>query len=150
MIPPNYEPRFHATQDSYLKSLEDILPHDSACITQFCDLPARLLWVFLQLRSDKEEFWCGKAAFTTALYAARMHAIMLKQAREMRAARYLLKSAEKVTGILSRKGPCKVRDLQRSCNKRSADSFKPVLDLLQQQGRVRVDPDNRLQLIGQS
>jgi hypothetical protein len=149
-IPPDYQQRFQLTQNSYLKALEEILPRDNSLIAQFCDLPERLMWVFLQFHRDKEKFWCGKAAFTTALYAARMHATILKKAREMYTVRTLLKSAEQVTAILSRKGPCKVRDLQRSCNKRSADSFKPVLDLLQQQGRVRVDPDNRLQLIGQS
>ena len=149
-IPPDYQQTFQLTQNDYLEALEKILPRDNSLIAQFCDLPERLMWVFLQFHRDKEEFWCGKAAFTTALYAARMHATTLKRAREMYTVRNLLKSAEKVTGILSRKGPCKVRDLQRSCNKQSADSFKPVLDLLQQQGRVRVDPDNRLQLIGQS
>ncbi|MBN8422383.1 MAG: hypothetical protein J0L73_25945 [Verrucomicrobia bacterium] len=149
-IPPDYQRTFQNTQNKYLAALEGILPDDSSHAAQFCDLPERLMWVFLQFKRDKEDFWCGKAAFTTALYAARMHASMLKQAREMYTVRTLLKSAEQVTAILSRKGPCKVRELQRSCNKRSADSFKPVLDLLQQQGRVRVDPDNRLQLIGQS
>jgi|GEM_PF-3067892 len=149
-IPPDYQERFQSTQNSYLEALEEILPRDNSLIAQFCDLPERLMWVFLQFHREKEEFWCGKAAFTTALYAARMHATMLKQAREMSNVRDLLKGAEQVTAILSRKGPCKVRDLQRSCNKRSADSFRPVLDLLQQQGRVRVDLDNRLQLIGQS
>lgn len=149
-IPPDYQQMFQKTQNGYLALLEDTLSSESSNIAQFCDLPERLMWVFLQFKRDKEEFWCGKAAFTTALYAARMHAAMLKQAREMYAQRHLLKSAEQVTAILSRKGPCKVRDLQRSCNKRSADSFKPVLNLLQQQGRVRFDPDNRLQLIGQS
>ena len=108
------------------------------------------MWVFLLFRDDREAFWCGKAAFTTALYAAKMHATMLKHAREMYTMRNLLKSAEKVNSILSRKGPCKVRGLQRSSKKQKADSFKPALNLLQQQGRVRVDPDNRFQLIGQS
>ena len=149
-IPPDYQQRFQITQNKYLESLEEILPRDSSHIAQFCDLPERLMWVFLQFQSDKEEFWCGKAAFQTAYYAAQMHVTVLKQACEMRTVRDLLKSAEQVTAILSRKGPCKLRDLQRSCNKRSADSFKPVLTLLQQQGRVRVDPDKRLQLIGQS
>lgn len=149
-IPPDYQQCFQKLQNQYLTILEEILPRESSHIAQFCDLPERLMWVFLQFHRDKEEFWCGKTAFTTALYAARMHTAILKKAREMYTLRTLLKSAEQVTAILSRKGPCKVRDLQRSCNKRSADSFRPVLDLLQQQGRVRVDPDNRLQLIGQS
>lgn len=149
-IPPDYQQRFQKTQNEYLGLLEEIVPRENSHIAHFCDLPERLMWVFLQFQREKEEFWCGKAAFTTALYAARMHATMLKQAREMSNVRDLLKGAEQVAAILSRKGPCKVRDLQRSCNKRSADSFRPVLDLLQQQGRVRVDPDNRLQLIGQS
>ncbi len=149
-IPPGYQERFQLTQNKYLEALEKIQPRDNALIAQFCDLPERLMWVFLQFHRDKEEFWCGKAAFATALYAAQMHTAILKKAREMYTVRTLLKTAEQVTTILSRKGPCKLRDLQRSCNKRSADSFRPVLDLLQQQGRVRVDPDNRLQLIGQS
>lgn len=148
-IPPDYQQRFQKTQNEYLGLLEEIVPRENSHIAHFCDLPERLMWVFLQFQREKEEFWCGKAAFTTALYAARMHTAILKKAREMYTLRTLLKSAEQVTAILSRKGPCKVRDLQRSCNKRSADSFRPVLDLLQQQGRVRVDPDNRLQLIGQ-
>jgi len=149
-IPPNYQQMFQKTQNEYLAWLEAVQPGDNSLIAQFCDLPERLMWVFLQFHREKEEFWCGKAAFTTALYAARMHASMLKQARDKYAVRNLLQSAEKVTAILSRKGPCKVRDLQRSCNKRSADSFKPVLNLLQQQGRVQIDTENRLQLIGQS
>ncbi|WP_395730444.1 hypothetical protein [Prosthecobacter sp.] len=149
-IPPDYQQMFQRTQNEYLALLEEALPRDSSQVVQFCDLPERLMWVFLLFRDDRESFWCGKAAFTTALYAAKMHANMLKQAREMYTVRNLLKSAEKVTSILNRKGPCKVRGLQRSCNKQSADSFKPALNLLQQQGRVRVDPDNRFQLIGQS
>lgn len=149
-ISRDYQQMFQKTQNKYLEALEEILPSASSSMAQFCDLPERLMWVFLQFQKDREDFWCGKAAFTTAIYAARMHTDLLKQAREMHNMRNLLKSAEKVTAILVRKGPCKVRDLQRSCNKQSADSFKPALDLLQQQGRVRVDPDNRLQLIGQS
>jgi hypothetical protein len=149
-VPPDYQSTFQTTQNDYLDILEKILPSDNSQVSQFCDLPERLMWVFLLFRDDREAFWCGKAAFTTALYAVKMHATMLKSAREKRTVRDLLKSAEQVTAILSRKGPCKVRGLQRSCNKRNADSFKPALNLLQQQGRVRVDPDNRFQLIGQS
>lgn len=149
-IPLDYQMTFQKTQTSYLQALEEILPRDSTHLAQFCDLPERLMWVFLQFKREKEEFWCSKAAFTTALYAARMHAAMLRKAREMYTVRHLLKGADQVTAILSRKGPCTLRKLQRSCNKRSADSFKPVLNLLRQQGRVRVDPNNRLQLIAQT
>lgn len=149
-IPPDYQQCFQKLQNQYLTFLEEILPSGSSHLAQFCDLPERLMWVFLQFKRDKEEFWCGKAAFNTALYAARMHAAILRKAREMYTVRNLLKGADKVTAILSRKGPCTLRELQRSCNRRSAYSFKPVLNFLRQQGRVRVDPDNRLQLIAQT
>ncbi len=149
-VPPNYEPRFQVTQDAYLDSLEDILPRDSPCMAQFCDLPARLLWLFLHLRSDREEFWCGKAAFTTAQYAARMHVAMLNRAREKYAEKLALTAMAKVTAILINKGPCKLRDLVRSCNRQSAAHFKPALDLMERQGLLRVDEQKRFRFVGPS
>jgi hypothetical protein len=150
VIPPNYEPRFQATQDNYLKSLEDILPHDSACMAQFCDLPARLLWVFLQLRSDGEDFWCDKAAFMTALYAARMHAAILDRAREKHAEKLAHTAMAKVTTILLNKGPCKMRDLLRSSNQQSSAYFEPALNLMERQGILQIDEQKRFRLVGSS
>lgn len=150
LIPPSYEARFQAAQDKYLDSLADILPRDSPCIAQFCDLPARLLWVFIQLRSDKEEFWCGKAAFMTAQYAARMHASILTRAREKHAEKLALTAMAKVTAILTNKGPCKLRDLQRSCNQQSAAFFKPALNLMERQGILQIDEQKRFRLVSPS
>ena len=150
LVPPSYEPRFQVTQDMYLESLEDILPHDSPCMAQFCDLPARLLWVFLQFRADREEFWCGKAAFTTAQYAAKMHAAVLNRAREKHAEKLALKVMDKVTAVLLQKGPCKLRELVRSCNQQSAAYFKPALNLMERQGLLQVDEQKRFRLVGPS
>ncbi len=149
-IPPNYERQFNVSRNTYLGELEKIQSSDSAFMAQFHDLPDRLLWVFLQFRSKDDAFWCGKAAFTTSLYAAEMHGRMLKQAREKYAEKTHTEALELVKSILVRQGPCKLRDLQRASNNRKAAFFKPVLEALKQQGRLRVDELNRFQLIGQS
>jgi hypothetical protein len=149
-IPPDYESRFQATQDKYIDSLEDILPRGSPCIAQFCDLPARLLWVFLQLRSDMEEFWCGKAAFKTAQYAARSHAAMLDKASEKHTEKLEELAKTKITTILLNKGPCKMRDILRSSNKQSSAYFKPVLNLMERQGILQIDEQKRFRLVGPS
>jgi hypothetical protein len=150
LIPTDYEPRFQARQDKYLDSLEGILPRDSPCMAQFCDLPARLLWVFLQLRSDREDFWCDKAAFMTALYAARMHAAILDRAREKHAEKFAHTAMAKVTTILLNKGPCKMRDLLRSSNQQSSAYFKPALSLMERQGILQIDEQKRFRLVGSS
>ncbi len=149
-VPRSYEPRFQATQNLYLESLENIFECDNSHIAQFCDLPARLLWVFLQFYADKEPFWCGKAAFTTAEYAAKMHAAMLNRAREKNTEKLALKFMDKITAILVQKGPCKLRDLQRSCNQQSAEHFRPTLNLMERQGLLQVDEQKRFRLVGPS
>jgi hypothetical protein len=150
LISASYESQFSASRNTYLGELEKIQSTDNTFIAQFHDLPDRLLWVFLQLRSKEDAFWCRKAAFTTALYAAEMHGRLLKQAREKNAERINLIAQKEVTSILARKGPCNLREMQRSSNNRRAAFFKPILKSLEQQGCLRVDEHNRFQLIGQS
>jgi hypothetical protein len=150
LILASSEPKFTASRNTYLGELEKIQSTDNTFMAQFHDLPDRLLWVFLQLRSKEDAVWCRKAAFTTALYAAEMHGRLLKQAREKNAEKMNTEALELVKSILVRQGPCKLRDLQRASNNRRAAFFKPVLEALKQQGRLRVDELNRFQLIGQS
>lgn len=149
-IPAAYEPCFNRTQNVYLEELEKLPAADRTLTAQFHDLPARLFWVFMQFRGKGEGFWCGKAAFNTALYAAQMHVRLVREAREQYAARENQEAEERVVAILVRKGPCKVRDMQRATNNRSAAFFKPALRTLEQQGRLRVDENKRFQLVGQS
>lgn len=134
----------------HLEELEGLSSADSTFLVQFHDLPARLFWVFLQFRGKGEEFWCGKAAFRTALYAARMHGRLVQQAREKYAESINQGALKLVQSILTRKGPCKLREMLRATNNRSAAFFKPALHTLEQQGRLRVDENKRFQLVGQS
>ncbi len=150
MLSPNREARYQHLQSLYLNFLDNFHAPTDAFISQFHDLPARLLWVFMQFFQKGEASWTMAAAFDTATYATRMHERLLKQARDKYTERMTHNALEVVISILARKGPCKLREMQRASNNRSAAFFKPVLQTLEQQGRLRVDEHNRFQLIGQS
>ncbi len=144
------EPRFRHLQNLHLEQLGKLSDPNSNFVSQFHDLPARLLWVFMLLGEKGEPSWKFNAAFDTALYAARKHDELLKRAHQMHTAQLATNATELLISVLRKKGPLKLRDIQRSCNNRRADYFKPVLTLMQQQGRLRIDGEKRLHLIAQS
>lgn len=137
-------------QYKYLDRLAQISASNPAYINQFHDLPSRLLWAFMLFSKKGEEAWAMKAAFNTALDAARKHHQLIQQAELKHADQLALKAIEQVTAILKQKGPIKLRDMQRSCNNRSAGYFKPALTLMQQQGRLRIDEAKLLHLVAQT
>jgi hypothetical protein len=148
-IPDQAISGFVARQDAYLGMLEGITSRDHAFVEQFHDLPARLLWVFLHFEGNDKP-WRMQAAFKTAEHAARMQVRLIQRARDEQASKKLQQDKSIVMGILTRKGPCKLRGLQRSSNNRKADFFRPVLQELKKEGRLREDEENRYMVIGQS
>ena len=139
---------FVVRQDAYFEFLEGIPSRDRAFVDQFHDLPARLLWVFLHFGGNDKP-WHMQAAFKTAEHAVRMQLRLIQRARDEQANKKRQQVRAIVTGILVRKGPCKMRDIQRSSNNRNADYFRPVLKELEKEGRVRVDDQSRFMFIGQ-
>lgn len=147
MLPRDDAFSFCSQQEEFLDFLDKSETVDKSFVTQFHDLPARLLWVFLQFRQQHEKPWCMKAAFCTAMHAVRMQERLLKKARDIQANLSLHKSMEAVIKILSVKGPCNMRDMQRSKNRWRAAYFEPGLKMLQQQGRLQVDEKSRYALV---
>lgn len=115
--------------------------------SQFHDLPERLLWLFLQLRQlpDKGAPAWGplSAAFSTAQYAMEKHVEILQRAQAAQAETEANRALEAVTTILKRKGPCKLREMQRSSNNLHVSRLRPGLEQLQRQGLVAVDAEQR-------
>ena len=151
MVHHKSEALFCERQNHYLDILAKIQAADKAYTVQFHDLPARLLWMFQQLYAKGESPPSMMTAFKTAVYAVRMHRRLLKQARES----YAEKSAQDVMsliiGIVVRKGPCKLREIQRSCNDKRIEKFKPAIHLLEQKGLLKMDEQKRYGLVpGQS
>ena len=138
---------YHTRQEEFLDLLDKTAAVDQPFVSQFHDLPARLLWMFSLFRQKNEKQWCIKAAFRTAEHAVRMQENVLQKARSRQAEIQLRQSVALVTAILTRKGPCKLRDMQRSTNNRPAMCFEPGLQLLKQQGRLAVDDTNRFVLL---
>lgn len=149
-IHPSAESRYRNLQNQHLDQLGKFSDPNYDFVSQFHDLPARLLWVFMLFGTPKDPAWKLTAAFDTAFYAVQKHDQLLKRAHQLHAAHLATKAIEQVISILRQKGPLKLRDIQRSCNNRSAAYFTPVLNLMQQQGRLRVDEEKRLHLIAQS
>lgn len=147
MLTPEEESSFFSQQDEFLDLLDKTETVDKPFVSQFHDLPARLLWVFMQFRMKDEKPWCMKAAFRTAEHAVKMQKRVLQKARDKQAELSALKSMEAVVTILSRKGPCKLRDMQRSTNNRRATHFDPGVKMLLQQGRLQVDEQSRYALV---
>jgi hypothetical protein len=139
---------FVARQDAYLDMLDGIPSPDRAFVEQFHDLPARLLWVFLHFGGNDKP-WRMQAAFKTAEHAARMQVRLIQRARDEHANKKLQQGKLIVMGILTRKGPCKLRGLQRSSNNRKADFLRPALQELKKEGRLTVDAEKRFKVIGQ-
>jgi hypothetical protein len=138
---------FSTRQTAYLDTLAKIQAANKCNTAQFHDLPARLLWMFFQL-SEVGKFTLDlNTVFKTALYAVRMHVRLLKQARESHAEQAATAAMNQITWILTRKGPCKLRDIQRSCNNQRADNFKPAIQLLEQKGHLKMDEKNRYMLV---
>lgn len=151
MVHHNSEALFNKRQNEYLDKLAKIQAADKAYTVQFHDLPARLLWMFQQLYAKGESPPSMMTAFKTAVYAVRMHQRLLKQARES----YAEKSAQDVMsliiGIVVRKGPCKLREIQRSCNDQRIEKLKPAIHFLEQKGLLKMDEQKRYGLVpGQS
>lgn len=138
---------FCSQQEEFLEFLEKAAAVDKPFVSQFHDLPAILLWVFLQFRIKDEKPWCVKAAFRTAEHAISMQERVLQKARAKQAELSALKSMKEIISILSHKGPCKIRDMQRSSNKRRAAYFAPGLEMLRQQGRLQMDEQSRYALV---
>jgi hypothetical protein len=147
VLTPEEEPLFFSQQDEFLDLLDKTEAVDKSFVVQFHDLPARLLWVFLQFREKHEKPWCMKAAFRTAEHAVKMQERVLQKARDKQAEIAALQAVELVTAILKRKGPCKLREMQRASNNRPAMFFEPGLQLLERQGRVKIDETNRFTLV---
>ena len=147
MLPRDDALSFCSQQDEFLDFLDKSETVDKSFVTQFHDLPARLLWVFLQFRQEHEKPWSMNAAFCTAMHAVRMHKQLLQKSRNKHAELRAHKSMEAVIKILSEKGPSNMRDMQRSKNKWRAAYFEPGLKMLQQQGRLQVDEQRRYALI---
>lgn len=147
---PQEESRYWHLQNLYLERLGEYTGPDPGCTAQFHDLPGRLLWTFKQFYTKGEPGWTLNAAFNVACYAVKQHGHLLKLAHEKYTALLALRAIEQVTHILQSKGPLKLRDIQRSCNNRTAGYFKPALSLMQQEGRLRIDAEKRLHLIAQS
>jgi hypothetical protein len=138
---------FSKGQAGYLDSLAKIQAANKTDTAQFHDLPARLLWMFCQLYEATDFTLELNTVFKTALYAVRMHRRLLKQARESHAEQAATAVMNQITGILMRKGPCKLRDIQRSTNNQRADIFKPAIHLLEQKGRLKMDEHNCYTLV---
>jgi hypothetical protein len=119
-------------------------------LTQFHDLPERLLWMFLQFQQVQDQVdkpWSPLvAAIRTAQYAVDKHVEMLQKAQATRAAAEASRSLKTVSRILKRKGPCNLRDMQRSTNNLHVSNLLPGLELLRQQGLVSVDTKQRYHL----
>ncbi|MFZ2282096.1 MAG: hypothetical protein WAW39_30150 [Prosthecobacter sp.] len=147
MVPDENALLFCSQQEEFLDFLDRAEAVDKTFVSQFHDLPARLLWVFLQFRQKHENPWCLEAAFRTAKHAVRMQERLLKKARDIQANWSSRKSMQEVIKILSVKGPCNIRDMQRSKNKWRAAYFEPGLKMLQQQGRLQVDEQRRYVLV---
>jgi hypothetical protein len=147
MLPRDDRVLFCSQQEEFLDFLDKSETVDKSFVSQFHDLPARLLWVFLQFRQQHEKPWCMEAAFRTAMHAVSMQSRLLKKARDIQANLSSHKSMEEVIKILSVKGPCKMREMQRSKNNRRASHFEPGLKMLQQQGRLQVDEQRRYALV---
>jgi hypothetical protein len=147
MLSPEEAVSFGSLQEEFLDLLDKSDAVDKPFLSQFHDLLARLLWVFSQFRKKEEKPWCMVAAFRTAVHAVRMQERVLKRARAKQAELSALKSMKAVISILSQKGPCKLREMQRSSNKRRAAYFAPGLDMLRQQGRIHMDEQSRYALV---
>jgi len=147
MLPRDDALSFCSQQEEFLDFLDKSETVDKSFVTQFHDLPARLLWVFLQFRQEHEKPWFMKAAFCTAMHAVRMHEQVLQKSRNKHAEMRAFKSMDAVINILSVKGPCNMRDMQRSKNKWRAAYFEPGLKMLLQQGRLQVDEQSRYALV---
>jgi hypothetical protein len=146
-IPAHYEPRFNHIQEQYWQQLEKIQSADNSYTAHFHDLPARLLWVFLQFYQEGEPFWCGKAAFHVALYAARKHARLLGQAHDLYNNLKMQPTMEKIIAVIHSKGPCKQRVIQRSTNKLSAAHLRPVIQMMKRNGVLQADEQKRYRLV---
>jgi hypothetical protein len=147
MLPREDALLYCSQQEEFLDVLDKSDAVDKSFVSQFHDLPARLLWVFLQFRQEHEKPWCMKAAFCTAMHAVRMHEQVLQKSRNKHAEMRAFKSMDAVINILSVKGPCNMRDMQRSKNKWRAAYFEPGLKMLLQQGRLQVDEQSRYALV---
>lgn len=116
-------------------------------ITQFHDLTERLLWMFLQFQQVQDQGgtpWSPLvAAVRTAQYAVDKHVEILQKAQAALAAAEASRSLKTVSRILKRKGPCKMRELQRSSPNLHVANLLPGLELLRQQGLVNVDSQQR-------
>lgn len=132
----------------FQKVLAGVSAQDRDYTAQFHDLPERLIWMFMQFRRKGEPAWSPlRAAFSTAEYAVQKHLRLLQCARMKQDEIEAQLSLQTVESVLKRKGPCKLRDLQRSTNNVHVARLRPGLDLLQQQGRLAVDEQNRYVLI---
>ncbi|MGV3663891.1 MAG: hypothetical protein ACO1TE_27210 [Prosthecobacter sp.] len=140
--------KYASWRTGFEKILARVSEQDREHTVQFHDLPERLMWMFMQFRQEGEPTWSPMAAaFHTAVYAIKKHQRLLQSARTKQAEIEAQFSLQTVESVLKRKGPCKLRDLQRSTNNVPAARLRPGLDLLKQQGRVAVDEQNRYVLI---
>ena len=131
----------------YSKALQAVKGVDGNFTAQFFDLPERLLWVFMQFHQEHEPFWCVQTAFYSAVYAIRKQQQLLHKARTTLAKENATKSMAAVTAILRDKGPCNVRQMQRSTKNRAASFFKTGISILEKEGRVKKHADDRYELL---
>lgn len=146
-IPAEYEARFNHIQQQYWQHLEKIQSADNSYTAQFHDLPARLMWVFLQFHEEGESFWCGKAAFRVAQHAARGHARLLKQAHDLYNNLKMQPTMEKIIAAIHSKGPCKLRVIQRSTDNLLAAHLRPVIQMMERNGVLQADDQKRYRLV---
>ncbi len=147
-LSPESATRYPRWRLGFEKILAKVPETDREHTAQFHDLPERLIWMFMQFRQKGEPVWSPMvAAFRTAEHAVYKHLRLLQCARTRQSEVETQLSLQTVESVLKRKGPCKLRDLQRSTNNLQVARLRPGLDLLQQQGRLALDEQNRYVLI---
>lgn len=149
-LSPDLVGDFQNLQAQYRYLMDKCHSADKDQVIQFHDLPERLFWAFSLLHDKREPYWCLQAAFHTAVYAINTKRHYLKQARSAHLEETVQKALRAVCAILRRRGPCTIREIQRSSNNLRADFLRPGIERLQQLGRLRQMADRRYELLATS
>lgn len=146
-VSPQDEATYEKFRHNHTRILEQVDSGSKSRVRQFHDLPERLMWLLTQLFCPEEMPHLVETAFHTAAYAVQKHLHIIQKARIAEAKLAAARSADKVLAILRRKGPCRLREIQRSAHKVRVSELEMGINRLQEQGFLQIDDQRRLTLV---
>ncbi len=118
-------------------------------LSEFHDLPARLIWGLTHLNETAREQTCVRACFDLARYAMRQHVQIISESRDHLKEMQMNKLTASILEILRRRTSCPLRELLRTQTVQRKESLMPAVNRLMAEGRIVLAADNHYRLVSQ-